>query len=319
MNNITLLSSNPPNRDITIDIAKGIAILLVVLGHLQNPINKYIYAFHMPLFFFLSGMFVKEMSLKDTICQNGYRLLLPFIFYYLYAVLMKIGRLFLSGKFTIESLWFTNIDSVFYNIGPIWFLLSLFYIFVLWSLLSKCSIRIRYIIITLLLLIPYSSQSQNPLYFNSALLGLPFFVWDMILNNMELLIMGGILYLVLFSPEYNAVSFNKVGCFWKFFSCGLIGSFMVISLSQIILKSKSSYWTESLSRVGKCSLHIMALHLNLAVYLFNFIVLIGKPLFGNENLFNNYYVNFAVFIMVSILSYYVGNWIQKHIFNKWNI
>ena len=43
MNNITLLSSNPPNRDITIDIAKGIAILLVVLGHLQNPINKYIY------------------------------------------------------------------------------------------------------------------------------------------------------------------------------------------------------------------------------------------------------------------------------------
>jgi len=139
----------------------------------------------MPLFFFLSGMFVKEMSLKDTICQKGYRLLLPFIFYYLYAVLMKIGRLFLSGKFTIESLWFTNIDFVFYNIGPIWFLLSLFYIFVLWSLLSKCSIRIRYIIITLLLLIPYSYQSQNPLYFNSALLGLPFFVWDMILNNME--------------------------------------------------------------------------------------------------------------------------------------
>ena len=86
MNNITLLSSNPPNRDITIDIAKGIAILLVVLGHLQNPINKYIYAFHMPLFFFLSGMFVKEMSLKDTICQNGYRLLLPFIFYYLYSL-----------------------------------------------------------------------------------------------------------------------------------------------------------------------------------------------------------------------------------------
>ena len=245
---------------------------------------------------------------------------------------MKIGRLFLSGKFTIESLWFTNIDSVFYNIGPIWFLLSLFYIFVLWSLLSKCSIRIRYIIITLLLLIPYSSQSQNPLYFNSALLGLPFFCMGHdfkqygIYNEFKklkceiLLIMGGgILYLVLFSPEYNAVSFNKVGCFWKFFSCGLIGSFMVISLSQIILKSKSSYWTESLSRVGKCSLHIMALHLNLAVYLFNFIVLIGKPLFGNENLFNNYYVNFAVFIMVTILSYYVGNWIQKHIFNKWNI
>lgn len=46
-------------RDITIDIAKGIGIFLVVLGHV--PILMWlatpIYIFHMPLFFFLSGMF----------------------------------------------------------------------------------------------------------------------------------------------------------------------------------------------------------------------------------------------------------------------
>lgn len=46
-------------RDLTIDIAKGICIFLVVLGHCHNAgfIRHYIYLFHMPLFFFLSGMF----------------------------------------------------------------------------------------------------------------------------------------------------------------------------------------------------------------------------------------------------------------------
>ncbi len=48
-----------------IDIAKGIGILLVVMGHndfaLVSPFfYKFIYAFHMPLFFFVSGMLFKS-------------------------------------------------------------------------------------------------------------------------------------------------------------------------------------------------------------------------------------------------------------------
>lgn len=41
-----------------IDSLKGFAILLVVIGHLNfvsNELNQYIYSFHMPLFFFISG------------------------------------------------------------------------------------------------------------------------------------------------------------------------------------------------------------------------------------------------------------------------
>lgn len=42
-----------------LDIAKGIGIILVVLGHcpqVYNPLKQWIYAFHMPLFFIISGM-----------------------------------------------------------------------------------------------------------------------------------------------------------------------------------------------------------------------------------------------------------------------
>ena len=43
-----------------IDRAKGIAILLVILGHccgsVDEPINRYVLSFYMPLFFILSGL-----------------------------------------------------------------------------------------------------------------------------------------------------------------------------------------------------------------------------------------------------------------------
>ncbi len=41
-----------------IDALRGFGIILVVLGHLHfghNMLHQYIYAFHMPLFFLVSG------------------------------------------------------------------------------------------------------------------------------------------------------------------------------------------------------------------------------------------------------------------------
>ena len=47
------------NRIKWIDSSKAIAIMLVVIGHmigdLENPVNRFILAFHMPFFFFISG------------------------------------------------------------------------------------------------------------------------------------------------------------------------------------------------------------------------------------------------------------------------
>ena len=41
-----------------LDASKGIGILLVILGHIltdKNILLKFIYAFHMPLFFIIAG------------------------------------------------------------------------------------------------------------------------------------------------------------------------------------------------------------------------------------------------------------------------
>lgn len=59
------------NRVEYVDIAKAFAIFLVVLGH-PRPVEDYgsleqfLYAFHMPLFFMLSGVFVRRKSVYNA-------------------------------------------------------------------------------------------------------------------------------------------------------------------------------------------------------------------------------------------------------------
>lgn len=56
------------SRESYIDVVRGLAIILVVLGHLGIPItiNSFIYGFHMPLFFLLSGYLYTASKWADT-------------------------------------------------------------------------------------------------------------------------------------------------------------------------------------------------------------------------------------------------------------
>ena len=66
-------------RDINIDICRGIGILLVILGHqFQNwdltYLMQFIYSFHMPLLFIISGIFLKKEGAgpyKKRTCPYG--------------------------------------------------------------------------------------------------------------------------------------------------------------------------------------------------------------------------------------------------------
>ena len=54
----------PSHRIEYLDIAKGIGMILVYIGHCRipgdNPLFQWIYSFHMPLFFFISGLLFKR-------------------------------------------------------------------------------------------------------------------------------------------------------------------------------------------------------------------------------------------------------------------
>lgn len=65
-----------------IDVAKGVTILLVIVGHvshLPEPIKSSIYSFHMPLFFLLSGYFFRKEDVLVTFKRMLPTIVIPYI------------------------------------------------------------------------------------------------------------------------------------------------------------------------------------------------------------------------------------------------
>lgn len=72
------------NRTLSVDIAKGILIILVVVAHAQTDIvHDIIFMFHMPLFFVISGFLMRREKLLKTGYVSGKikHLMIPYIIY----------------------------------------------------------------------------------------------------------------------------------------------------------------------------------------------------------------------------------------------
>lgn len=117
------------NRLIWADALKGLLIILVVLGHAVqyvvgevdcgNHLFAYIYSFHMPAFFAVSGWFAGEAS-YEKIVRRIHQLLIPYV---LWALLFFLWH----NNLTVNTLWLMVIkpDSSY------WFLWVLFWIYLI--------------------------------------------------------------------------------------------------------------------------------------------------------------------------------------------
>lgn len=164
-------------RDQTIDIAKGIGIFLVVLGHssqVDSAQYHYIYLFHMPLFFFLSGMYAKQLRLKDCMRKRTPRLIVPYVFYRIYTYIYSyIMNMVSTRDFSIQNISFNLLDG-----GVLWFLLSLWtihFIYSIGSYLGRWQWAL-YVVGISLGLINAFNKVELPLYVTQSLIMLPFFL-----------------------------------------------------------------------------------------------------------------------------------------------
>lgn len=64
-----------------VDVAKGLGIILVVMGHVwtRGAMRDAIYAFHMPLFFLLAGYFAQPRPMRDCAARQWRSLAVPYI------------------------------------------------------------------------------------------------------------------------------------------------------------------------------------------------------------------------------------------------
>ena len=116
-------------RNSTLDICKFIAMFLVIWLHFGAPhvIDVYLHLFHMPVFFFLSGLCyneIKHNNFKQLITSRVQSLIKPYV---LVAIVMYIfwtiiHLLFIPERTVpieifIRSLCWTNTTAVLYLCG----------------------------------------------------------------------------------------------------------------------------------------------------------------------------------------------------------
>jgi len=147
------------NRIPWIDTCKGLGIFLVVFSHFSaiSSINGYLYSFHMPLFFFLSGFLFNSEKYKSYgkfLSRRARSVLVP---YFVFFVVTYLSYLLLSRNFGTNSFMEFNIDApriykpiigLFYSVDvgdymhfnrPLWFLTCLFVTDNIFYLLQKIS------------------------------------------------------------------------------------------------------------------------------------------------------------------------------------
>ena len=144
-----------------ITIAKAIGIIMVVCGHIggiykiigipvfnSKPSEIFpIYSYHMPLFIFISGYFYKQgyiYDIKGLIKKRLKTLVIPYykwnLFYgLLVTVLINVGLFNNGNKINLYNYFLEPIFQGYqYNLnGPSWFLISLFFIQIGYTLIRK--------------------------------------------------------------------------------------------------------------------------------------------------------------------------------------
>ncbi|ALP91164.1 acyltransferase family protein [Clostridium butyricum] len=95
-----------------IDIMKGIGIILVICGHISqlNTLNTWIYSFHMPLFFFISGITFSMSKKENFIRKKVKKILIP---YFIFSILTFIYWSLIERKLRGDN---TSILSQFIGI-----------------------------------------------------------------------------------------------------------------------------------------------------------------------------------------------------------
>ena len=171
-----------------IDFCKGIGIFLVVLGHTLRDKNivMYIYSFHMPLFFFLSGIVFNSTKFDwKTLLKSRFNsLLLPYVFFYLITLFYYIvveSHFRSIGVTSLQSFagmfLAAQIEDYMSHNGILWFLPCLFVVELLCFTVKSIGDTKKEIFVVLLLTFSgFLIKTPLPWCLNIAMVCLQFFI-----------------------------------------------------------------------------------------------------------------------------------------------
>lgn len=130
-----------------VDAAKGVGILLVIAGHVwwrPGPAHHMIYAFHMPLFFILSGFMVKPQRAWPLLVKQARSLLIPFAAFSLILIAVDLLVEGARGQRPIFPDVASGVEAILLRTetlrGPftiLWFIPCLFFARLAWNAVAR--------------------------------------------------------------------------------------------------------------------------------------------------------------------------------------
>ena len=282
------------NRKKWIDVMKGILIIFVVIGHtyLNEDIKTFIFWFHMPLFFIISGYLMKKTKGDEKYAQNKKqyikkkvaRYIVPYFSFY-------ILNCILIGKFSLKS--FLKLLYGGQNLGGVyWFPICMIISMILFLQINfkvKSSEKKKLIIILLYFIAIVESnvvkifQIENfvlpwcigilPLAITYISIG---FFWREFTNRKSIvnIIVIIITLLLILLQSFNIINV-KIDMKYEQYTNLIfvivipILFFVIVSnISKLIEKSKTI--SNILAYIGKSSMVIMYLHLLIKSYFIDF-------------------------------------------------
>ncbi|MBR3225736.1 MAG: acyltransferase family protein [Atopobiaceae bacterium] len=106
-----------------IDVARGIAMICIVLGHLGSPdINRVVFTFHVPIFYLITGYFISDRTrLRTFVGKRARMLLIPYAVTALIVTICNplVNEFVLGGKHS-KDLMLTWAGAALYGAGDAW-------------------------------------------------------------------------------------------------------------------------------------------------------------------------------------------------------
>ena len=291
-----------------IDFFRGVAMILVFLQHCGCVAGKYILAFHMPLFFVLSGYLfsynntANKSNFKTYLCKNFKRILIPyFVFELINLILSLILRNSdISIMIALKSI-ILCINMEGYNgiILRLWFLPCIFICNIILYFLVKC-LKNKKILLFLssicLFIVSYliyiSPLKRLPFTIDIALLGSSFmllgyvfcvFFDSLILKKItpsKIVVMFSCLFLLYIFTNINDMPFymymNQYGNYLYAILgaiSGCIASSIIIRILLELLNKLKLYWVKNyIVWIGQNTLILFPVHLLLIYAITNFLI-----------------------------------------------
>lgn len=137
-----MAESKAGNRIEYIDIFRSFGIILMIMGHVgfTSYFDHFIHAFHMPMFFFVSGFFFKskskeELSVVDFLKKKIKTLLIPYLSFGILHFVIYVAIYGWSAEPILHLVWI-NTDNLPIA-GALWFLSALFFSELIYFLLDR--------------------------------------------------------------------------------------------------------------------------------------------------------------------------------------